>query len=218
MNEAPLEARRALRLPPETLQQQPVASDVRQLLVNLAAILDGWKQTAPQDWTDWDQQQRDGITRYILAPPKPLEHVCGLQGFGRGGSEALDDTCPACDANAQNSARDSKETGVSHMTSDETRRVLGAEASIPVASIAEGEALFRQRHQSSTGKIVMSESNTSDEHPRWTVSPDGKHINDDQFHWDGVLRVTGDFAEDSERIRYAQAIADVLNKAEIPRE
>jgi len=85
----------------ETLPQQPVASDVRQLLVNLAAILDGWKQTAPQDWTDWDQQQRNGITRYSVTPPKPLEHVCGLQGFGRGGSEALDDTCPACEANAK---------------------------------------------------------------------------------------------------------------------
>ena len=54
--------------------------------------------------------------------------------------------------------------------------------------------------------------------PRWSISPDGKHIHDDRFHWDGKLRVTGDFAEDSERIRYAQAIADALNKSEIPSE
>jgi len=42
-----------------------------------------------------------------------------------------------------------QETGVSHMTSDETRTALGAETPVPVANLAEGEALFRQRHQSS---------------------------------------------------------------------
>lgn len=63
---------------------------------------------------------------------------------------------------------------------------------------------------------VSSEQRTK--FPRWTVSTDGRHINDDQFHWDGQLKVTGDFAEDSDRVRYAQAIADALNNAEIPSE
>lgn len=31
---------------------------------------------------------------------KDPEHVCGLQGFGRGGPEALNDSCPACEASA----------------------------------------------------------------------------------------------------------------------
>lgn len=63
--------------------------------------------------------------------------------------------------------------------------------------------------------------------PRFTVSPDdlGRHgeknrvfIYDDEFHWDGMLEVTGDFGELADRDRYAKAICDALNATEIPSE
>lgn len=53
---------------------------------------------------------------------------------------------------------------------------------------------------------------------RWSVDKSGCYIYDDQFHWDGMLRVSGDFATLAERMRYSQAIVDALNKASIPSE
>lgn len=43
-------------------------------------------------------------------------------------------------------------------------------------------------------------------------------IDDDDFHWDALLRVTGDFESDAEKMRYAKAIAKVLsdNEDKIP--
>jgi hypothetical protein len=40
------------------------------------------------------------------------------------------------------------------------------------------------------------------------------YIDDDDFHWDALLRVSGDFESCEEKKRYAQAICDVLNAAE----
>ena len=40
------------------------------------------------------------------------------------------------------------------------------------------------------------------------------YIDDDDFHWDGALYVSGDFESDAEKRRYAQAIADVLSAHE----
>lgn len=44
------------------------------------------------------------------------------------------------------------------------------------------------------------------------------YIDDDDFHWDALLRVSGDFESDAEKLRYAKAIARVLsdNEASIP--
>ena len=44
------------------------------------------------------------------------------------------------------------------------------------------------------------------------------YIDDDDFHWDALLRVSGDFESDAEKNRYARAIAKVLsdNEAKIP--
>lgn len=47
---------------------------------------------------------------------------------------------------------------------------------------------------------------------------DRLYIGDDDFHWDALLRVNGDFESDAEKLRYAQAIAKVLSEheSEIP--
>lgn len=50
---------------------------------------------------------------------------------------------------------------------------------------------------------------------------DGKsrlYICDDDFHWDALLRINGDFETDAEKLRYATAIAKVLsdNEDKIP--
>lgn len=40
------------------------------------------------------------------------------------------------------------------------------------------------------------------------------YIGDDDFHWDALLRVNGDFESDAEKLRYAMAIAKVLSEHE----
>jgi hypothetical protein len=40
------------------------------------------------------------------------------------------------------------------------------------------------------------------------------YINDDDFHWDAALAVSGDFESEAEKLRYMQAICDVLNANE----
>jgi len=47
----------------------------------------------------------------------------------------------------------------------------------------------------------------------WVASPDGRVIYDDVSADDGLLRVSGDFENDEQRIRYAQRIVDALNAA-----
>lgn len=47
------------------------------------------------------------------------------------------------------------------------------------------------------------------------VSPGGNiFMDDDDFHWDALLRVHGDFENDAQKQRYAEAIARVLNNHE----
>lgn len=38
------------------------------------------------------------------------------------------------------------------------------------------------------------------------------YIDDDEFHWDALLRISGDFESDAEKLRFAKAICEVLNK------
>lgn len=40
------------------------------------------------------------------------------------------------------------------------------------------------------------------------------YIDDDDFHWDALLRISGDFESDDEKRRYAEAIAKVLSDHE----
>jgi hypothetical protein len=35
------------------------------LLTDLAQLLDAWKQTAPREWTEWDQSLRDRISGFL---------------------------------------------------------------------------------------------------------------------------------------------------------
>lgn len=45
-------------------------------------------------------------------------------------------------------------------------------------------------------------------------TPGRLYIDDDDFHWDGALAVSGDFESEAEKRRYMQAICDVLNANE----
>lgn len=47
----------------------------------------------------------------------------------------------------------------------------------------------------------------------WVASKDGRVIYDDASTDDGLLRVSGDFENDEQRVRYAQRIVDKLNAA-----
>lgn len=44
---------------------QSAVERVRQLLVNVASLLDAWKAGDPTHWTEWDQEQRDEITALL---------------------------------------------------------------------------------------------------------------------------------------------------------
>lgn len=47
--------------------------------------------------------------------------------------------------------------------------------------------------------------------PQWELSRDGRFIHDNDFTYDAMLKVTGDFVDDQDRIVYAQKIVDILN-------
>ncbi|MGD9882303.1 MAG: hypothetical protein AB7F22_30160 [Reyranella sp.] len=51
---------------------------------------------------------------------------------------------------------------------------------------------------------------------RFKVQRDGRTIWDEDFNYDALLRINGDFPNDAERLKYAHAIANALNAAEIP--
>ena len=46
----------------------------------------------------------------------------------------------------------------------------------------------------------------------WTTNLDGKCIHSDDFTYDVILRIGGDFESDEQRRAYAQGLADLLNK------
>lgn len=61
---------------------------------------------------------------------------------------------------------------------------------------------------------------TIDRRPRFSVSNGGcadktgrVHIYDDEFRWVASLRVTGDFGDVKDKLRFAEAICAVLNAA-----
>jgi hypothetical protein len=57
----------------------------------------------------------------------------------------------------------------------------------------------------------MDRSNTGD---RFTVH--GGNVWDDDFHYDALLEISGDFPSHEDRVAYAQAVAAALNAAQIP--
>lgn len=60
-----MEAARAFeRVHASTIEQEKLA-ECADLLVNLAQIIDVVKQEWAESWSDWDQKQRNGITKYL---------------------------------------------------------------------------------------------------------------------------------------------------------
>ena len=59
-----------------------------------------------------------------------------------------------------------------------------------------------------------------DGEPRFRVSDDGRTISDEDFIFDVLIRVGGDFGDDALRTSYAQWMCGVLNEADkhLPRE
>jgi len=47
--------------------------------------------------------------------------------------------------------------------------------------------------------------------PEWSVSQDGRHLHSDHFHFDAMLKLSGDFADDQQRKQYAESLAAKLN-------
>lgn len=46
-----------------------LSPEAQLVLVNAAQLIDGIKNTAPQDWTEWDQQVRDSISALLATKP-----------------------------------------------------------------------------------------------------------------------------------------------------
>lgn len=56
---------------PSIRADEPLAlrTEVQTALINAAQLIDGIKNTAPQEWTEWDQQVRDSISALIATKP-----------------------------------------------------------------------------------------------------------------------------------------------------
>lgn len=90
------------------------------------------------------------------------------------------------------------------MTNESTPGVLGSNAGLGAGA----EAPYLASHMRSP-----------DDKPRFRVGADGGVIDDDDFLFDALIRIEGDFA-DGDRLAYAQWMADALNEADkkLPRE
>lgn len=60
---------------------------------------------------------------------------------------------------------------------------------------------------------IASDMRQSDVRPRFTVQDEGRWIDDDDFIFDAMLKISGDFSDES-RKRFAQWICDTLNAAD----
>lgn len=69
-------------------------------------------------------------------------------------------------------------------------------------------------------RYLASEMRPLDGGQRFRVSDGGRTISDEDFIFDALIRVGGDFGDDALRTRYAQWICDALNEADktLPRE
>ena len=66
----------------------------------------------------------------------------------------------------------------------------------------------------SEGHYLASEQRPRDGGPRFRASDDGRTISDEDFIFDALIRVGGDFGDDALRARYAQWMCDALNEAD----
>lgn len=68
-------------------------------------------------------------------------------------------------------------------------------------------------------RYLASDMRHPDGGPRFRIGVEGRHIIDDDFIFDAMLKVDGDF-DDATRTAYAQWICDALNEADkqLPRE
>lgn len=64
------------------------------------------------------------------------------------------------------------------------------------------------------GHYLASEQRPRDGGPRFRVSDGGRTISDEDFIFDALIRVGGDFGDDVLRTRYAQWMCDALNEAD----
>lgn len=60
---------------------------------------------------------------------------------------------------------------------------------------------------------LASDQRLPDGKPRFTVRDNGRWLDDGDFIFDAMLKITGDFT-DEDRIRFAQWVADTLNAAD----
>jgi hypothetical protein len=86
---------------------------------------------------DWRREQIDawrgkGHESHAMSAKKPIAHVCGLQGFGRGVG-AMTDVCEACSlASEESRARDAdKPTGATDATTPPTLSSVNANVASP---------------------------------------------------------------------------------------
>lgn len=61
---------------------------------------------------------------------------------------------------------------------------------------------------------IASDMRPDDGGPRFRPSDDGKTISDEDFIFDALIRIGGDFGSDELRRTYAQWICDALNEAD----
>ena len=71
-----------------------------------------------------------------------------------------------------------------------------------------------------TGAYLASDMRPSDGGQRFRVSDNGRMISDEDFIFDALIRVGGDFEDDASHTRYTQWVCDALNEADktLPRE
>ena len=81
----------------------------------------------------------------------------------------------------------------------------------PLLGLGLGEGLGR----AAEARYLASEMRSPKGRPRFEVSEDGKCIDDDDFLFDAMLLVKGDFFSDDERREFAQWIASALNEADM---
>ena len=62
--------------------------------------------------------------------------------------------------------------------------------------------------------LYLASERRPDGGPRFRVSDAGRTISDEDFIFDALIRVGGDFGDDALRTRYAQWMCDALNEAD----
>ena len=98
-------------------------------------------------------------------------------------------------------------------------RILLRSQRAPENSVPDEVAMTALGAGAEAGRLA-SEQRPRDGGPRFRVSDGGRTISDEDFIFDALIRVGGDFGDDALRTRYAQWMCDALNEADkqLPRE